>query len=200
VSSKAEPLADEKALVARLRTGDDAAFNQVYARYHRELYAYLRRATGRTSTAEDLLQETWVKFAKATPRLLDDTRLAPYLFTIALNVYRSYRRWAAFDLSRVFALDLFGDDEPRTDGAALADARLEALELETALGELRESDRELVLLTSVHGFEPHEVAEMMNIAPDALRARLSRAREALRTVLQKAGRAARPMSQSKGEP
>src|SRR5262245_60098557 len=91
----------ETDLVDRLRRGNLAAFDAVYAAQGARIFPFLVRLAGRRETAEDLAQETWIHFAKAAPRLAPDTRLAPLLFTIARNAFLSYRRWALLDLSRI---------------------------------------------------------------------------------------------------
>src|SRR5215475_3102824 len=95
---------EEAEIVAGLRRSEAAAFDALYTRYRDRTFAFLLRLTGRRDVAEDLFQETWLNAARAAPRLRDDTRLAPWLFTIARNEWVSYRRWSILDLSRLVAL------------------------------------------------------------------------------------------------
>lgn len=171
----------ERDLVERLRRGDAAAFDRVYADYHARIFSFLLRLSGRRDTAEDLAQETWLKLAKAAPTLREDTTLAPLLFTIARNAFTSHRRWAMLDLSRIvtFGLEAMSSaaGEP-TPEAQHERARAIAL-LEEALATLPVESREVLLLVGVEGMDQEEVARILGVSYAALRQRLSRARAAL---------------------
>ncbi len=83
---------DEPMLVVRLRAGDAGAFDEVYDAYRPRVFAFLLRMTRSRTLAEDLLDETWLRLVRHAPRLLPDTRMAPWLFTVARNLYWTYRR------------------------------------------------------------------------------------------------------------
>jgi RNA polymerase sigma factor (sigma-70 family) len=82
----------ELALVEQLRRGDENAFDSVYDAYNLRLFTFLLRLTRRHHTAEDLLEETWLRLVKHARRLRPDTRLGPWLFTVARNLHVSYVR------------------------------------------------------------------------------------------------------------
>ena len=170
---------EERGLVGLLRAGDPAAFRRVYALHNRGIFTFLLRLSARREVAEDLAQETWLRFARSAPRISEDTRLAPYVFTIALNAHRSHRRWAALDVSRLLLLGL-AEEKSRPREEEATDARFMLRSLTSAIAKLRTGDREILLLVGVHGFEPKEAAQVLQLSPEALRARLSRARERLR--------------------
>src|SRR4051812_30339570 len=79
-------------LVARLRHGDADAFDEVHAAFNSRLFNFLARLSRRRDVAEDLLEETWLRFVARAPRLRADTQLAPFLFTVARNLHVSYCR------------------------------------------------------------------------------------------------------------
>lgn len=177
-------------LIERLRCGERAAFDEVYATHRTRLYAFLLRLCGRRDVADDLFQETWTKFAQHAPSLRDDSDLAAWLFTVARNAYRSHRRWALLDLSRMFR----GDDPYATapSNARGPDAEVEGREqrarLERALASLPEKSREALLLVAVEAFEQEQAAAIVGISYAAFRQRLTRARAELALALQKAER------------
>src|SRR5688572_20047659 len=82
----------ELALVERLRRGDPGAFDDVYATFNTRLFTFLVRLTRHRDVAEDLLEETWLRLVKHATRLRADTRLGPWLFTVARNLHVSYGR------------------------------------------------------------------------------------------------------------
>jgi len=82
----------EIALVKRLRAGDRTAFDEIYAVFNRRLLSFLTRMARDRSVAEDLLEETWLRLVSSAEGLHADTRLGPWLFTVARNLYVSYCR------------------------------------------------------------------------------------------------------------
>src|SRR3954470_13219027 len=78
--------------VGGLRAGDTGAFDQVYDAYRPRVFAFLLRMTRSRTLAEDLLDETWFRLVRHASSLLADTRLGPWLFPVARNLYWSYRR------------------------------------------------------------------------------------------------------------
>ena len=72
----------ELELVTRLRAGDAAAFDAVHGAFNTRLFNFLARLSRRRDVAEDLLEETWLRFVDRAPRLRGDTRLGPFLFTV----------------------------------------------------------------------------------------------------------------------
>ena len=71
----------ELELVSRLRAGDADAFDVVYAEYNARLFAFLARLARSRVTAEDLLEETWLRLVGHAGRLRADTQIGPRLFT-----------------------------------------------------------------------------------------------------------------------
>jgi RNA polymerase sigma-70 factor (ECF subfamily) len=177
----------DRELVDRLRRGDTSAFDKVYAMVHPRLFSFLLRLSGRRDTAEDLAQETWMKFAKAAPGLREDTKVAPLLFTIARNAFMSHRRWAVLDLSRIvtFGLEAMSAGEETDAGPDAQHERARAIALlEAALQEIPVASREVLLLVGVEGMDQEEVARILGVSYDALRQRLSRARAQLTEKMQ----------------
>jgi RNA polymerase sigma-70 factor (ECF subfamily) len=143
----------------------------------------------------DLHQETWLSAAKHARRLAEDTDLAAWLFTIARNKHRSYRRWIALDWLRIERFGAELSDE--ASAAPVNEARDELASIEAALMELPPSHREVLLLVGVEGLDAKQAADVLGVQPDALRQRLSRARAALASILERGGQDAHGMVQAK---
>ena len=73
----------ELVLVARLRAGDPDAFDAVHDGFNARLFNFLARLSRRRDVAEDLLEETWLRLVARAAHLQPDTRLGPWLFTVA---------------------------------------------------------------------------------------------------------------------
>jgi len=82
----------ELEVVARMRAGDAGAFDAIHAEFNARLFNFLARLSRRRDIAEDLLDETWLRFVDRAHKLKPDTRLGPFLFTVARNLYVSYCR------------------------------------------------------------------------------------------------------------
>ncbi len=166
---------DESLLVGRLRRGDGRALAEVYARYHERIWSFLLRLSGRQHLAEDLFQETWLAVTRGARRLRDDTDLRAWLFTVARNRHRSYRRWAVLDIARVLEL---GSGPPQHALAPDqdAEARAEAARAEAAFAQLSDAHREVLLLVVGEGLDATQTGAVLGLSPEAVRQRLRRAR------------------------
>jgi RNA polymerase sigma-70 factor (ECF subfamily) len=171
-------------LVARLHEGDEHAFDEVYDAYRPRIFSFLARLTGQPALAEDLLQETFLRFAKNAAVLRSDTRLSSWLFTVARNLHLSHRRWAVLDLGRLAELRMWAQLQPPAPTPfALAATSETQGNLETAIAALPLRMREVVLLVAMEQMTPSEAAEIIGDKPEAVRKRLSRARDMLRLHL-----------------
>lgn len=174
----------EPEIIAGLRACEASAFDALYTLYRARIHGFLLRLAGRRDVAEDLFQETWLNAARAASRLREDTRLAPWLFTIARNAWVSHRRWSMLDVSRLVTL---GDDAHFTSNETSPDDALASSQsiarIERAIGALPSPLREALLLVTVEGFDQKEAADILGIRYDLLRQRVSRAREKLAAQL-----------------
>lgn len=178
----------ELQLVARLRAGEAAAFDAVYAAYNRRLFTFLARLASSRDVAEDLLEETWLRLVGQAYRLQPDTRLGPWLFTVARNLYLSYRRSRALeDVHRSETEERWAAVHFRSPLEATAATELEQ-HLEAALAQLPVAYREVLLLVGVEGLRPADAAVVCGVSAVALRQRLSRARAMLARRLEDARR------------
>jgi RNA polymerase sigma-70 factor (ECF subfamily) len=166
----------ELELVARLTRADGDAFEQVYAAFNPRLFNFLARLSRRRDVAEDLVEETWLRVVTHAHRLRDDTRLAPWLFTIARNLYASYCRSRLLDYDAVAGLHLWPVQRSGPSPFEAAVAGELQKRVEVALATLPGTYREALLLVALEGLTPAEAADVCGVTPEAMRQRLSRAR------------------------
>ena len=176
----------ERELVRRLRTGDAAAFDVVHAEFNARLFNFLARLARSRDVAEDLVEETWLRVVRHVEKLRPDTRLGPWLFTIARNLHVSYCRSRALEEScTASAIGLWpaglGNSPFEQTAASEFERRLEA-----SLARLPVSYREVLLLVAIEGLRPGEAARVCGVSPEALRQRLKRARTMLAHYLDEA--------------
>jgi RNA polymerase sigma-70 factor (ECF subfamily) len=172
--------ARELVLVDGLRRGEAAAFEEVHAAFNTRLFSFLARLLNRRDAAEDLLEETWLRLVLHAPRLRPDTRLLPWLFTVARNLHTSYRRSRMIeDEHAAGMLGLWPSGRAEPSPLVAAAANEAERRLVGALAALPVSCREALLLVAVEGLTPAEAAEVCGISSAALRQRLSRGRALL---------------------
>lgn len=171
--------------IAALRAGDPQAYRAVYDYFATPIFAFLLRLSRRRALAEELSQNVWLKLARSAPRLAPDTRLNAWLFTVARNEYRSYRRWIVVDTDRLRTLQ-FAMLEPRAQTPESAtESRMELARTGTALDALPPADREVILLCAESELDDDAIAGVLNLTHEALRQRKSRARRRLKAFLEK---------------
>jgi RNA polymerase sigma-70 factor (ECF subfamily) len=175
---------DDDALVAALRRGDTQAFDRTYELYRPRLFAFLLRLSRRRTVAEDLLDETWLRLVAHARDLRPDTRLAAWLFTVARNLYWTYRRTSMLEESvTAELLTLWPAREAFPSPFDLTAAGELEQRLEHALAALTPQHREVLLLVAYEGLTPAEAAAICRVTPETMRQRLSRARAALGDAL-----------------
>lgn len=169
----------ELELVRRVRAGDTGAFDAVYALFNAPLFGFLVRLARNRDVAEDLLEETWLRFVTYADRLDPDTRLAPWLFAVARNLHVSYCRSRAVEMSHSDAgIGLWPAIVAESPFEHAVGYELER-RLEAAIAGLPVAFREVLLLVGVEGLRPGEAAVVCGISSEAIRQRLRRARALL---------------------
>lgn len=170
----------ELQLVSRLRARDPLAFEAVHDAFNARLFNFLARLANSRDVAEDLLEETWLRLVAHAGRLQPDTRLGPWLFTVARNLHVSYRRSRLLeDWEDADAAGLWSRGTPTPSPLQAAEANELERRIEAALAALPTIYRETLLLVAVEGLRPSEAAAVCGISAPAMRQRLSRARALL---------------------
>jgi len=170
----------ELQLVTRLRAGDPSAFDPVYDAFNARLHNFLARLANSRDAAEDLLEETWLRLVTHAHRLEPDTRLAPWLFTVARNLHASYRRSRSVEDEHTAGLpSLWPSGSPVPTPLESVESNEAQRRIAVALASLPVRYREALLLVAVEGLRPGEAAQVCGITAEAMRQRLSRARALL---------------------
>lgn len=175
-------------LIEGLRRADPLAFETLYEREKAALYGFLLRLARDPHVAADLFQNVWLKLARHSARLRDDSHLRAWLYTVARREFLSFRRAQALDLSRVLVLGI----ESEAESSEEHDLGLVALG--SAFSQLRDADREVLLLAAADGLDAEAAAQALGISAVAFRQRLARARRRLAQRLSETGDARVPTS------
>lgn len=169
----ARTASDDPALTAELLMNDEA-FAGFYQRTARHLWAYLAKSSGNAALADDLLQETYLRFLTAQLRDEGEVAYRQYLFKIGTNLLRDHwRRPTVAALEDVPENALPVQQAPRTDHL---DSRAM---LDAAFARMRPRERQLLWLAHAECYTHREIAAIMGLGETSIRLLLFRARRKL---------------------
>lgn len=158
-------------------------FSQAALEHIDALYGYAMTLTRDTTEAEDLVQETYMRAARAVNRLDSMANLKGWLFVIMRNAWLNQVRHKN-------AGPLFVDlDSSESTGQAQDNPhivylrKLEREQVREAIESLPEAYREIVLLRDIEGFTYQEIATVLDCPAGTVMSRLGRARGRLRKML-----------------
>lgn len=167
--------------MARYADGDARAFADVYDELAPRLYHYLQRLTRNAATAEDLLQQTFLRMHDARGRFEPGAEVEPWAFAIARRLFIDwYRRHHLVVATGLFDDDTLPTTEP--DAEAMVHGYQLAERLERTLNALPTQHREAFLLVREHGLSLSQAAEVLGITQLAVKMRAHRAYEGLRAA------------------
>jgi RNA polymerase sigma-70 factor (ECF subfamily) len=167
-----EPTADA---VPRL---DDAAFKAELAAAIPHLRAYGRSLAGDLDRADDLVQDTMLKAWGSRDRFAAGTSMKAWTFVILRNVFLSQMRRQKFhgEYDEVAA-------ERLLVAAPLQEEATHVADIQRALLQLSEDQREALILVGAGGMSYDEAAKICNCAVGTMKSRVSRARTALEAIM-----------------
>jgi RNA polymerase sigma factor (sigma-70 family) len=163
----------EHALIARVRAGDDEAFEALYDAYHARLLTFCRHMLGSLVEAEDVVQHTFLAAYRSLRGGYEVVDLKPWLYAIArngcLSVVRRRREDAALD-----------DSAPATEGlAAEVDRRADLRLLVRDVQRLPPDQRAALILSELGDHSHREIAAVLGVRREKVKALVFQAREAL---------------------
>lgn len=178
---------DDKALVARLRAGDETACREVVDAFRDRILTVITRVAGSGADAEDLAQETFLKAFNAIDRFDGRSALFTWLYRIAVNTARDWndhrRRRPAVPLEGPDG-PLFEPAAPGPSPEAAAVLREERAAVRRALARLPEPFRSTLVLREMEGLAYEEIAETLGVSIGTVESRIFRARCKLRSLLE----------------
>jgi len=163
---------------------DEDAFRAFYDLTSRAVWAYLSHVTGEPHAADDLLQETYIRFLGVRRRWESDAHRRHYLFRIATNLAHDRHRRNARRETRPL-------DEERGAACAVAQGsghgHEERADLRRALEHLSAREREMLWLAYAEGASHQEIADALGLRARGIRVLLFRARKKLAALLRGSG-------------
>jgi RNA polymerase sigma-70 factor, ECF subfamily len=183
-SSQAAPSAaraEDIALVERCRSGDLAAFEELYRAHAGKLFSVACRMVGNPADAEDLLQEIFLSAHRKLDGFRGESALGTWLYRLATNHCLDHLRSRAARMNQL--TDALDDEPGQAAGRSLAEQTVTKMDLERALARLPEGCRAAFVLHDVQGLEHREVAEVLGVAEGTSKSQVHKARQRLRALL-----------------
>jgi RNA polymerase sigma-70 factor, ECF subfamily len=198
----------EADLLARLRAGDERAFETLVMRHHRTMLAVARRYVSTGAVAEEVVQEAWLGVIKGIDRFEGRSSLSTWILRILVNIAKTrgvresrsvpYAALAGPDDEVSVEADRFrGPNDQYTGGwwafpddwSKLPEQALlqrETLKVVTdAIEELPPLQRSVIAMRDIQGCGPEDVCSVLDISDGNQRVLLHRARSRVRAVLEK---------------
>lgn len=188
----------ETTLVDLLREHDERAFTEVYRTHNHVLIRFAASILRNRSSAEEIVQETWVSVLRGLDGFEGRSSLRSWIFTILINKARTRLRQDA----RLVAFDDAGPDsglEAAFDGRGkwaqmpalwdevtperIVEGRSMLAHVNAFIDALPPAQRAVLIMRTQSELEPAEVCELLGINEGNMRVLLHRARQSVRERL-----------------
>jgi len=193
-SAMADESVGEARLLAGLRRGEDAAFEQLVRQYSGRLLATARRLLGNEHDAQDALQDAFLSACKSLSQFTGAAKLSTWLHRIVVNAalmkLRNRRRKPEESIEELLPhFDAQGEWSGKVPTWQVSsDVLLQRQEtrvlVRRCIDRLPETYRTVLLMRDIEELDTEEVADLLGVTANAVKIRLHRARQALRTLLE----------------
>ncbi|HKK79177.1 MAG TPA: RNA polymerase sigma factor [Phaeodactylibacter sp.] len=164
----------ETELIEGCLAGDRSAQRTLYERYCRAMYTAAYRITNDFETANDVLQDAFIKVFRALPRFRREATLGSWIKTIVVRTALSHiKREKTFEPL----------DNHVVDQAIDWGHQLDVEYLEKAIQALPDGYRAVFVLIEIEGYAHKEVADMLGITTGTSKSQLYHAKKRLREML-----------------
>ncbi|HEX3319338.1 MAG TPA: sigma-70 family RNA polymerase sigma factor [Terriglobales bacterium] len=188
--------AQEAAIVAELKAGNEDAYAWLIAEFHQPIYSLVYRIVCDPADAADTTQDVFVKVFRGIGHFHGESSLKTWIYRIALHEAANRRRWWFRHKARETSMEPGGEStqEPGTalerclvDGHdspfdAFAHEEVRA-RVEHELRSVPEPYRTALVLRDLEGMSYEEIAEVTQVSLGTVKSRLTRGRDALRQRL-----------------
>lgn len=181
-------------LLRRFNEGDADAFEVLVLRYQKPLLNFILRSVGDRNTAEELLQETFLRVVTKSSDFQGNSKVSTWLYTIARNLCIDTSRKMVFRRHRSLDAPLrSGDGEGATlldraaDSGPAADRSVIGHDLQqkiaAAVEDLPDDQREVFLLRELENLPFKEIADIVGVPENTVKSRMRYALERLQRAL-----------------
>ncbi len=172
----------ESDLLQALRNGDRAAFTRIYDRFWQKLYSVAYNYTRRRETAQEVVQEVFVRVWLKRETLEIRESLEKYLYAaVKFQIYNAFDKQRSASRYAEFALHHLPVVEETTEQQLTFDETLALLEQQVAA--FPETTRRVFVLSRFEGWPVARIAENLRISPKAVEYHITKALRVMRSKL-----------------
>ena len=174
-------------LTERARVGDLSVFQDMIRCYSERLLAFSRDRCGDDEDARDTVQDAFVAAYRYLPGFRGETTLKSWLFRLVASACMKRRRGMKHDRKRHSSIDAddakqYAVEDPDPERQAAMTELVDVVS--TALSELSELDRAVLLMRDSEQMSATEVASALRLTVPAVKSRLHRARSTVRARIE----------------
>ena len=176
---RARVLADQRALLERVRSGDPSAHRALYEAHVDRVYRLCYRLTGTEHLARELTQDTFVRAFSGIAGFRGDSAIETWLHSIAVSVSLNELRRRKRERARNAPLEealMVPKASPTSDPVMRE-------KVMAAVNDLPEGCRTVFMMHDAEGFTHQEIAAALGVTEGTSKAQLARARGKLREAL-----------------
>lgn len=186
---KTRQKAQEKTWVERAQSGDQEAFRCLVERYQRRVYAVAYGIVRNHDDAWDIAQESFVKAYRNLGRFQGKSGFYTWIYRITYNLCidsmrsKGRRSFVEIDSNRMLEAAVAEEAPRQTHPSRVADQKELGKIIQTALGQLSEKHRAIIVLREIEELSYEEIADVLKVSKGTVMSRLFHARRKLQELL-----------------
>lgn len=173
---------EERILIDHIRSGDQAAFELVFRYYYPGLVIFASQFTLDTSSAEEIVQDFFVRVWEKRSGLLSSNSLKSYFFTSVRNRCFNFLKRKKVELEVIGELQALANEHLLFDPDIYVASELQE-KIRQAVDTLPERCREIFVMSRFKGMKNDEIAENLNLSKRTVETQISNALAFLRRDL-----------------
>jgi len=173
---------EERILIDRIRSGDQTAFELVFRYYYPGLVIFASQFTLDTSSAEEIVQDFFVRVWERRSGLLSSNSLKSYFFTSVRNRCFNFLKRKKVELEVIGELQALANEHLLFDPDIYVASELQE-KIRQAVDALPERCREIFVMSRFKGMKNDEIAENLNLSKRTVETQISNALAFLRRDL-----------------
>jgi RNA polymerase sigma-70 factor (ECF subfamily) len=179
------PQNSDYGLAQSAAAGDMTAFEELYRRHNRRVYALCLRMTASVEEAEDLTQEAFIQLFRKVGSFRGDSAFSTWLHRLTVNQVLMHFRKRSVKMERTTEegetpeQTVMGTENPNQMPV------VDRIALDRAIAQLPPGYRTVFVLHDVEGHEHEEIARILNVAVGTSKSQLHKARMKLRSLLKR---------------
>ncbi len=160
----------DEELMIRYQAGEEAAFEEIYARYGKKIYGFLMRRLGQPDDCAELFQETFLRLHRGRSSYKPEMPFKTWLYTIANNLVRDSLRIKMRSRSAQATEGIENSIE-----RAIPDGKYKLQSFKEAFASLTDDQREAIVLSRFEGLKYEEISRVTGRSTEAVNQLIQRA-------------------------